>query len=123
MILEFQIEDYTGKAIEGLQKNIIKCAYLGDLDGIKSAVKEDPTSVTFVDSFTGCSALHISAGLGNYSCVEFIISCRHVDLFQTDKKGVQAIARAFEVGHYAIADLLADKMYPNRKKGITDPTP
>ena len=104
---------YEGKITE----DILAAAYYGDLDGIKRAVEEAPDAVKFSDKFTGSTALHISASLGNYSCVEFLVNCSGIDLFQKDNDGNEALAYAYEIGHYAIADLLADRMFPNRHLG------
>lgn len=117
-IVNFITNYPEGMRREDLSEDIITAAYYGDLDAIKRAVAECPQSVTFTDQSTGSTALHFSAGLGNYSCVEFLVGCSEIDLFQKDHKGDHALMRAFQIGHKAIITLLADRMYPERHSGI-----
>ncbi|OXT02740.1 hypothetical protein B7H23_07660 [Notoacmeibacter marinus] len=99
-----------------VENNILEAAHYGDLDTIKAAVAENADSVNFFDKFTGSTALHISAGSGNFSCVEFLAKCDGIDLFRADNDGKEAVHYAYEIGHYVIVDFLMDRMYPARLK-------
>lgn len=120
--IDFIIDFPQGMKNKELIENILTAAYYGDLEALRRATVEYPQSINFTDKFSGGTALHISAGLGNYSCVEFLLKANGVDAFQKDNDGNDALARAYEIGHYAICDLLADKMYPHRhNKSVPEP--
>jgi ankyrin repeat protein len=92
----------------------LQAAYYGDLEGLKRAVSEHPECVNFSDDFTGATALHFSAGLGNYSCVRYLLSVPGIDLSLTDNEGKTAIQYAIRSGHNEIFVLIADRVFPNR---------
>lgn len=104
-----------------LKHDILRAAYYGDLEEIKAAVKEYEYAVCLRDSFTGSTALHFSSGLGNYSCVEFLVTCKHIDLSAKDNSGHDALDKAFMIGHDAICDLLTARIYPYGEMGDDDP--
>jgi len=96
------------------KNNILVSAFYGDIDGLKKAIEEDPRCLDSVDSASGGTALHIASGVGSYSCVEYLITRTKIDLFAQDVLGNTALTRAAKLGHSAVFELLADKMYPNR---------
>lgn len=117
ILVNFILSGTEGIIKENLTENILKAAYYGDLDGLRRSVQECPEAVTFFDDFTGASALHYSAGLGNYSCVEFLLACPKIDVGQKDFEGNTALDYALRVGHNKVFEILADRVFPNRNIG------
>ena len=115
--INFIVRTPEGMKKEDLSESILEYAYYGDLDGLKRAILEYPDCINFSDDFTGATALHFSAGLGNYSCVNFLLSVPGIDVRQLDNDGKSAMDYAVRTGHNEIFKLLADRVFPNRHNG------
>lgn len=59
--------------------NIIRGANNCDLDEIKGALQEDPECINQTDPGTGMTALHICAGHGHLTCVNFLLKQDGID--------------------------------------------
>lgn len=95
------------------QHNILKAAYYGDVEELRRALDEFPEAINVRDSFTGATALHIAAGIGNLSCVEVLAGREGIDAHAKDYEGKYAVDKALDIGHYVIADLISNNlMYP-----------
>ena len=96
-------------------RDLFSSAFFGDLDGMKAAIESDPRCIYAIDECTGATALHIAAGIGSFSCVNFLLKNSDVDLFAKDVRGDTALMRAAKLGHAAVFEIVSDRMYPNRK--------
>ena len=114
-LIKFEVKTPLGVMKDSSSESVLQAAYYGDLDGLKRAVLENPDCVKYSDDFTGATALHFSAGLGNYSCVKYLLSIPGVDLTATDNDGKTAMHYAIRSGHNEIFVLLADRYFPNRR--------
>lgn len=105
---------YTkGTMPEGLSHDIIKGAYYGDLDEVRAAVREFPGAIHLQDEWSGATALHVAASLGNYSIAEFLLGCEGIDPEAKDHKGQDALDRAFYSGHTELFKLVGSFIYPH----------
>jgi len=117
--IKFNVRAPRGLMKENLSESVLQSAYYGDLEGLKIAVSKHPECVNFSDDFTGATALHLSAGLGNYSCVKYLLSVPGIDLGLTDNEGKTAIHYAIRSGHNEIVVLIADRVFPSRHIAAT----
>lgn len=104
---------YENEVMENSRENnILTAAYYGDTAQLRRAIDESPGSINVRDSFTGATALIIAAGVGNYSCAEILAATEGVDLLAKDYDGQDALDRAFILGHSALCEMLADRIWP-----------
>ena len=86
---------------------------------MKTAIREYPEAINLRHEMTKSTALHFAAACGNYSIVEFLLSCEGVDVWATDGYGRSVLDMAHERGHGGIMDIVADAMNPRDRLGIS----
>jgi len=114
-IVNFKPVDPSSRKEIVTRKNILIAAFYGDIRGLRDAISENSLSIHSVDDVSHGTALHIAAGVGSWTCVEYLVERTEIDLFAEDVLGNTALVRAGKLGHDAIFDYLANRMFPNRR--------
>lgn len=86
--------------------SIIYGAEINDLNHVKLALADDPRSINGRDRALGVTALHIAAGDGNRSLVEYLVEQPGCKLDIEDYKGRTPALLAIIVGRDDIADII-----------------
>lgn len=101
-----------GETRHALNHRILEAAYNGDLDAVRAAIQEDPTSVNAQHELTLSTPLHYACSLGRYAMVEFLLSCKEIDLDITDMDGLQPHQKALMAGHPGVITIMTFARYP-----------
>lgn len=109
-------EDYfgwpEGETRRVLNHRILEAAYNGDLDAVRAAVLEDPECVNTQHELTGSTPLHYAVSMGRYAMVEFLLTCKGIDLEVKDMDGLGPGMKAKMAGHPGIITLMNFARFP-----------
>jgi ankyrin repeat protein len=116
-LIQFRFDYIEDESMEKreLVHNILQAAHAGELDEVKAAIRENPEAINLRHELTKSTALHFAAACGNYSIVEFLLTCEGVDVRAKDGYGRDVMDIAVERGHPGVIELIDDRMYAKQR--------